>query len=315
MAFSGCAEERRTEFALGTVCSVQLYDRGFPQVYNAVFSRVREIENLMSVTIPDSDIDRINRNAGGEPVQVHREVIAVLEKARYYAELSGGAFDPTIGPLARLWDIGSDHPRVPDPAEIQDALELVSWQDLLIDGTAQTVQLRRKGMSLDLGAIAKGYAADEAVKIIRQAGILRGIVDFGGNIACIGEKKDGAPWRIGVQNPAETRGAYIGILTVRNKSIVTSGVYERYAEIGGKRYHHILSASDGYPIENGLLSVTIIADSSVDADALSTAVFALGYEQGRALLETLGFAEGVFTLANQEIRFTKNAYPLFTPKN
>jgi thiamine biosynthesis lipoprotein len=313
--FAGCPEERRIEFALGTVCSVQLYDRGFPKVYNAVFSRVREIENLMSPSISGSDIDLINRNAGLGPVRVHKETLDLLEKALYYAALSAGAFDPTIGPLVRLWDIGSEHPRIPGPDEIREAQGLVGWREVRIDREAQTVLLRRKGMALDLGAIAKGYAADEAAGIIRQAGIPRAVLDFGGNVVAIGRKKGGGPWRIGVQNPAEPRGAYIGILEVRDASIVTSGVYERFMEIDGNRYHHILSAFDGYPIENGLSGVTIIAPSSADADALSTAVFALGYEKGAALLASLGTAEGIFIFKNQEMRFTPGASILFTLRN
>ncbi|MDR0562434.1 MAG: FAD:protein FMN transferase [Spirochaetaceae bacterium] len=311
---TGCAKEIpiQTEFVLGTVCTVQLYHYGSAKIYNAVFSRVREIENRMSVVIPDTDIARINRNAGIEPVPVHQEVITLLERSRYYAELSGGAFDPTVGPLVKLWDITSEHPRLPSAEAIQEALALIDWRDVIINREAETVFLRRIGMALDLGAIAKGYAADEAIKIIKQAGIPRGIIDFGGNIFAYGEKASPkSPWRIGVQHPLGGRGSYIGILEVSNKSVVTSGVYERYAEIDGVRYHHILSTADGYPVHNGLLSVTIIADASVDADALSTAVFALGYEQGKALVESLGTADAVFIFADTAIRFSQGAEALF----
>lgn len=313
---AGCAESvpEETEFALGTVCSVTLYNRGSRKVYDAVFSRVREIENLMSITVSGTDVDRINQNAGVAPVRVRPEVLGVVETALYYAELSGGGFDPTIGPLVRLWDIGAEEPRLPGSEAVLEGLGLIGWRDVAVDPKAETVLLRRPGMALDLGAIAKGYAADEGARIIREARIPGGIIDFGGNIVAIGEKPGGKPWRIGVQNPAEPRGTYIGVLEVRNKSVVTSGVYERYMEIAGKRYHHILSTETGYPADSGLLSVTIIADTSTDADALSTAVFVLGYEKGAALIESLDATEAVFILKDGSIRLTAGAAALFTLK-
>lgn len=316
---AGCTEPplAQTEFVLGTVCSVNLYNRGSAKIYNEVFSRFREIENLMSATMPDTDVDRINNNAGIEPVSVHQEVIEVLEMALYYAELSNGAFDPTIGPLVKLWGIGSENPRIPEAAEIQEALSLVNWRDLLIDREAGTVFLRRPGMALDLGAIAKGYATDEAAQIIKKARIPGAIIDLGGNVFAYGKKDKSqgnrtVTWRIGVQNPMDTRGTYIGILEVENKSIVTSGVYERYAEINGNRYHHILSTEKGYPVDNNLLSVTIIAGSSINADALSTTVFILGYEKGKELIDSINNVEALFVFADKSIRLTQGAKVLFT---
>ncbi|MDR2535860.1 MAG: FAD:protein FMN transferase [Treponema sp.] len=304
------------EFALGTVCTVNLYDHSSEKVYNDIFSRLFEIENLMSINKADTDVDRINQNAGIKPVQVHQEVIELLEKARDYAELSGGAFDPTVGPLVRLWGIGSADPQIPEQEAIQEALSLINWRDLVIDKEAGTAFLRRSNMMLDLGAIAKGYAADEAAKILSKAGVPGGIIDLGGNIVAYKNKKESNGeytgfWRIGLQNPLEDRGTYIGILEVQHKSIVTSGIYERYAEINGTRYHHILSTANGYPVDNDLLSVTIIADASMDADALSTAVFALGYEKGRTLIESLDRVEGVFVFADKGIRLTQGAKSMF----
>ncbi|MDR2494813.1 MAG: FAD:protein FMN transferase [Spirochaetaceae bacterium] len=321
----GRAEGRasQSEFALGTVCTVYLSPQDPAKTYGAIFSRLREIENHMSSAMADTDIDRINRNAGMRPVRVHGDVITVLERAAHYAELSGGAFDPTVGPLVKLWGIGTETPRLPDPEEIRAALSLINWRDMVIDRQGSTVFLRRPGMLLDVGAIAKGYAADEAAGILEGTGVRGAIIDFGGNIAAYGEKQErqgkrekqgtgGGPWRIGVQDPLDTRGAFIGILEVRNKSVVTSGVYERYADINGTRYHHILSTENGYPVDNGLLSVTVISDFSIDADALSTAVFALGYEKGAALLGSRPAAEGVFIFADKTIRLTPGAAGVFT---
>jgi thiamine biosynthesis lipoprotein len=265
---------------------------------------------MMSVNLDDSDIAAVNRNAGISPIRVHGEVLEVVESALTYAGLSGGAFDPSIGPLVKLWGIGQDDARLPGEDEIREALALIDWRDVIVDRDAGTVFLRRPGMALDLGGIAKGYAADEAVRIIKKHRIKGAIIDLGGNIFAYGEKAgtfpwQSLPWRIGVQNPEVNRGQYIGVLELRNKTAVTSGVYERFLELDDKRYHHILSAQNGYPVESGLLSVTIVADRSLDADALSTAVFALGWEKGAALIETLNGAAAIFVLEDLSVRCTQ----------
>jgi thiamine biosynthesis lipoprotein len=347
--FTACSRPvpAQSEFIMGTICTVNLYGEGTQKRYREIFSRIRAIDREMNVNqaagddrigseIQDSeysDVVRINRNAGtGQAVPVSGDLIDVLEQAQYYADLSGGAFDPTVGPLVKLWGIGTENAHVPNQDEIKAVLDLVDWRDLIIDREKGTANLRRSGQALDLGAIAKGYAADEAAAAVRAMGLRGAIIDLGGNILAIGSRgdvdskriagfrksegsRDDKPWRVGVQDPLQGRGAYIGVLEIRNKSIVTSGVYERYFESGGKHYHHILSSGDGYPVENGLLSVTIISESSTAADGLSTAVFALGYEKGRALLESLGTAEAVFVFEDRSVRLTDGAREFFTLTN
>jgi thiamine biosynthesis lipoprotein len=286
---------------------VNLFEAGTRAEYSAVFAELNRIQQVMAFTAASDGgeagtaLDLINRNAGIRAVPAPEELLDVLERARYYAELSGGAFDPTVGPLVRLWGIGDENPRVPGAAEIQQALSLVDWRDLLIDRAAGTAFLRRRGQSLDLGAIAKGYAADQAAALLRRSGNRRAIIDLGGNIFALGERQGRENWRIGVQDPLEERGSYLGVLGVKNKSVVTSGVYERYFEEGGLRYHHILSTQNGYPVRNGLLSVTIITEQSIDADALSTVVFALGLEKGLALVESLPDTEAVFVREDRTV--------------
>jgi len=308
-SFFSCAqtENSHSEFAIGTVCSITLFEQGKDSIYNDIFARIREIENLMSVNISASDISRINAAAGIEPVQVHEEVYKVIERALHYAQISSGAFDPSVGPLVSLWGIGTDCPRVPSPAEIEEVLPLVNWRNIELDAGARSVFLARRGMALDLGAIAKGYAADEAAAIIKRAGIKRAIIDLGGNIFTCGAKKNKSPWKVGVQNPKESRNSYLGVLQVTDKSVVTSGVYERFFEKDGIRYHHIFSPSSGYPAESGLLSATIIAPNSMDADALSTTVFVLGYEKGSALIESLAETEAVFIFEDMSVKTTSGA--------
>jgi thiamine biosynthesis lipoprotein len=310
----------RMEFVLGTVCRVNLYEFGTQKLYARIFSRLNEIDRTMSARAADSpgtlsSLMKINQNAGIAPVKIPEDLLDVLEQARKYAELTGGAFDPTIGPLVNLWGIGTENERVPSPDEIAQALELIDWRDLIIDRKGGTAFLMRRGMALDLGAIAKGYAADEAARLAKEAKAARAIIDLGGNVLAIGgrspdrgvsdgggKNRETLPWRIGIQDPLAERGSYIGVLLAQDKTAVTSGVYERYFESDGKRYHHIFSTRDGYPVDNGLLSVTIVTNRSIDADALSTAVFALGYAQGMVLLETIPQTEAIFIFKDLSVR-------------
>jgi thiamine biosynthesis lipoprotein len=294
-----------TEFIFGTFCTITLYERASPGLFGAAFDRLRELEDILSANRGGSDLDRVNAGAGLEAVRVRPELIETAERALRYARLSGGAFDPTVGPLVRLWHIGFEDERVPRQEEIEAALPLVNWRGLEIDREGGRVFLRQRGAALDLGGIAKGYGADEIAKLLRAGGISGGIIDLGGNILAFGARdKKGTPWSVGVQDPFKPRGAYLGVLKVVNKSVVTTGVYERFFEEGGVRYHHILSTVTGRPVDNGLLSVTITADASVDADALSTAVFALGREEGRALVESIPGAEAIFVFEDKTAAIT-----------
>ena len=313
-------ETSRSEFVLGTVCTITLYENGKQKVYKEIFDRLREIENRMSVNISGSDVDKINKNAGIAPVMVSDEVFALIERAVYFSQISNGAFDITVGPLVSLWDIDGDNPKVPLQEEIDNVLQLINWRNIDMDKPGKTVFLKKPGMAIDLGAIAKGYAADQTGEIIRKAGIPRAIIDLGGNILAIGVKKDKTPWKIGIQNPLDSRGEYIGIVQVPEKTIVTSGVYERFFKAkwdleSGKyilvntnndegdlrHFHHLFSPVTGFPADNGLLSVTVVADISMDADALSTAIFIMGYDKGRKLIESLNGTAGIFVFDNKNV--------------
>jgi thiamine biosynthesis lipoprotein len=342
----GCEDqsESQLEFALGTICRVNLFEGGNKQTYSRIFARIREIDRTMTMFPGEFEdlisgagiLDRhseaaakfqsatetlvsgvvaINRNAGLEPVHIRADLIELLETALYYAELSDGAFDPTIGPLVRLWGIGTDSERVPREGEIAQALKLVNWRDLIIDRESGTAFLRREGMALDLGAIAKGYAGDEALRIAKEAKVKRAVIDLGGNIVTLGGReqkgKTSLPWRIGIQNPLMGRGSYIGVVPVNDMSVVTSGVYERHFESGGKSYHHLLSTANGYPVENGLLSATIVTKSSTAADALSTVAFTLGFEQGKAVIDSIPGAEAIFVFNDHSVISTSGLEEIF----
>ncbi len=282
---------------LGTLCKITTYGPAEKAV-NAAFDRIAEIDARMSANRTDSEVARINAAAGREPVVVSPDTWSVIEKALEISRLGDGRFDLTVGPLVKLWGIGTDDARIPSPAEIAVALALVGWRDVVLTAADRSVFLRRPGMAIDLGAIAKGYAADEVVAVLSANGVKASVVDLGGNVLTSGAKPDGSPWRIGLQDPdpAVPRGSHIGQLEFRgSRAVVTSGTYERYFERDGVRYHHILDTATGRPVQNGLVAVTIVTGRSIVADGYSTLVFASGLERGRALVEATGGAiEAIF---------------------
>ena len=282
-------EYSRSAFVLGTACSIRVVGGGGEKLLDQAVARLAAIEDELSVNKDGSQIDAVNDKAGLEPVVIGPDALAILERDMNLCAWSGGAFDPSVGPLVKLWGIGTDHEKLPSPAEIAKAKSLVSWKDIVIDEAKSSVFLRRKGMALDLGSTSKGFAADDVAALIRKAGVKKAVIDLGGNVLVVGSRPDGAPWRVGLQNPfSGERGDYIGIARLVDKTMVTSGVYERYFIKDGVRYHHILDTATGYPVDNGLMSVTIITPKSFDADGFTTTIFALGREKGMALARERG---------------------------
>jgi len=278
----------RSEFIMDTPCTITIAQGGDEQALDDAFARLRQIDGELSEQNPNSEIAMVNAASGLHPVKVGDDAIAMLKKDLGYASMSDGAFDPTVGPLVQLWGIGTDHARLPSPAEIKAALALVNWKDVVLDESAKTIFLKRKGMAIDLGSGTKGYATDEVVKVLRSRGVVGAIIDLGGNIFVMGSKPDGKPWRVGLQDPENERGAYLGVASLVDKTMVTSGVYERYFEKDGKRYHHIFDTRTGYPLDNGLTSVTIVTAKSFDADGCTTMLFSLGRAKGIELGQKMG---------------------------
>jgi len=307
----------RADLALGTVCSIRILDGGSGKALDKAFARLKEIELSMSANTPGTYVAAINENAGKAPIVVPSDVRYVMNAALKFATVSRGAFDPTIGPIVKLWNIGLDGERVPEPQEISAALPLVDWNLVSIDEKAGTVFLHKQGMLMDLGAIAKGYAADEVGRILMENRVKAAVVDLGGNIKVVGKKPDGTGWRVGIQNPFDDRGDYLGIATLEGGStVVTSGIYERYFfGDDGTRYHHLFDTKTGYPVRNGLVSVTIITDSSIDADGLSTTAFSLGLTAGMALIESLDGVEAVFIDEERRLYMSSGATSIFELKD
>jgi FAD:protein FMN transferase len=310
-AASAEAPLARTEQVLWTTCTLTLYRGGSAAALDAVFERLREIQGRMSTDVAGSALEAIAASAGRAPVPVTEDVLEVTRRALEIARLSGGLFDPTVGPLIAVWKINTADPQIPAAADIAAARSLVDWREVVVDEAARTVFLRRAGMRLDLGGLVKGYAADEAVRILTAAGVSSAIVDLGGDIYAMGSAPAGQPWRIGVQAPEAGRGSFLGVLSVSGMSVVTSGVYEHFFIKDGRRYHHLMDTRTGWPVDNGLASVTVAARSSMDADGLALALFAMGPREGMALAERLGL-HAVMVDGDRRVFITPHTRGIFT---
>jgi FAD:protein FMN transferase len=299
-------------YMMGTTIMQKVYGADAQKAVDETSKRIKEIEGLMTINAPGGDINRLNEAAGKGEVVLNSETLAILETAKRYAALSGGSFDVTVGPLVKAWGVFTDHPRIPPQDEIDRLLKLVDYRTLTIDIAKSSARLEKPGQIVDLGGIAKGYAGDEAIKIYKRHNIKSAYINLGGNVVVLGNKPDGGPWRIGIQNPRAANGLYIGVVKVTDKSVVTSGDYERYFEKDNIRYHHILDTKTGYPADSGLISSTIITDVSMDADALSTATFVLGLDKGMKLVNSLKGVEAVFITKDKKVYVTEGLKSSFT---
>jgi thiamine biosynthesis lipoprotein len=299
-------------YALGTFIRFQAWGENAPEALEAARISVQALENRFSLFSPSSEVAILNSAAGLEERSFPEETLFLFSKALEYAKHTKGAFDPTIGPLTQLWGIGTAKEGVPSPEEIEKALGLVDYQNFQIFPERGTAALPRKGQAVDLGAIAKGYAGDVVREVLEKHAISQALIDMGGNIVTLGSKPGGSPWRIGIQNPLEPRGKYIGILSLSNASVVTSGNYERYFEKDGKRYHHIFDPFTGYPASQELLSVTVISPSSLQADALSTGLYVLGLSRGIQLATDLEGVEALFVTSDRRVVGTSGTASIFT---
>lgn len=301
-------------FAMDTYITFTAYNKGqAKEAIEAAKKRVQEIEDLMSATSADSELSKINENAGQRPVKVSDDTFYVIKKGIEYGQLTDGAFDISSLPISRLWGIGSENPRLPASEEIATSLKLVDYRSIVLDEQEKTVFLEKEGMMIDLGGIAKGYAGDEAMKVLKDYKLEHAMINLGGDIITLGGKADASPWRIGIQNPRpeeDNKGQdYIGIFEIVTGSIVTSGDYQRYIkdiyEKQGIRYHHIFDPETGYPADNGLISVTIKGPTAVDSDALSTSVFIMGVEEGLKLINSLENVEAMIVTKDKKLYFSQ----------
>lgn len=298
----------KDDFVLGTLGKIRVYatsEKKGNEAINKAYKRIAEIENTMSTSIEGSDINKVNQNAGKAAVEVKEETISVIKKAIEYKSLTNDVFNIGIGRLIELWGIGKDWQKVPTSAEIKDAQEHIDITQVEINGNK--VMIKDPAMLIDLGGIAKGYAVDEAARVLRANGVTSGFVNMGGDVYAIGSKPDGTPWNVGIQNPEIGAGGIIAKIGLMDESIVTSGDYERYFVENGEHYHHIIDPKTGAPTRNELVSVTILSKNAIDGDVLSTAIFVMGLEEGLSFVEGLDDIEAVLITKDKKMYATSGA--------
>ena len=310
--FFSCAPVKpRYVRTLGTVCFVNLYDDGSKSAYDEIFKRLDQINDEFSLSKEKSDLYRVNSMAFDKEVSVCDDVFTVISFAQRISELTDGAFDITVEPLVALWRVNTSSPHVATQAEIDELLPLVDFRNVVLNPEKKSVRFLKKGIELDLGGIAKGFAADELVKICKKHKIRRAVIDLGGNVYVYGQKEKSQLWNVGIKNPEYPDSVPLLKLAVPEISVVTSGIYERFFDSGEKRYHHILSPETGYPIDNELYSVSVLSTNSMLADSLTTAFFVLGTEKALKVLplvqkEFSPDISAIFIKKNHQIVYSKD---------
>ena len=312
---SGCSRVAEpvteTGFYLDTVVQITLYDtdghNSCIENIQECFEIINRYEHLFSATIEGSDIWNIN-HSGGIPVTVSNDTVSLLQTALSYSDLSKGQVDLTVLPLSELWNFGSEgnHHKPSDNA-IKGAISHIDYHTVRVDGN--TVTLSDSEAAVDLGFIAKGYIADRLKEYLLEQGVESACISLGGNLITIGTKPDGQPYRIGIQKPFADEGEIITAIEVTDVSVVSSGVYERYFYEDDVLYHHLLDTTTGYPADNNIAGVTILAPSSIDADALSTTCFFLGIDKGMELIESLDDTEVLFITVDGSL-IPSDGFPL-----
>ena len=282
---TGIREFSETKLLMGTTVEIKVlfFDGAIAKKsISDAFDEIIRIENIFSVYKPESEISQLNKN--GLAV-VSDEVIQLVEKSNYFSEISAGAFDTTVLPVIELWKSSKKLGRVPSPSAIEGAKKLVGWRNILIDEKNKKISFAKKGMKIDLGGIAKGYAVDCAVEALKRNGIKTGMVNAGGDLRCFG----GKTWKIALQNPRD-KNDFITVLKIKDKAVTTSGDYERYFFLDKTKISHIINPLSGYSADE-TISSTIIADNAADADALATAAYVLGAKDGLKLVQLYKVAE------------------------
>ena len=288
-----------TGFYFDTVISIRLYEDDSDKLLEGCMELAGHYERLLSATLEGSDIWKIN-HSGGTWVKVDEDTLTLLTIALDFARLSDGLADPTVGGLSRLWNFGSDNEGiVPSDGQIKEKLAHVNYNaDVISEGK---VMLTDPDAQLDLGFIAKGFIGDKIKEYLISEGVASALINLGGNVVTLGSRPDGSPFRVGIRDPFEKDGSPLLTLELSDKSVVSSGNYERFFEKDGRLYHHILSTATGYPAESGLSQVTIISPDSTRADALSTLCFISGYEKAASLLENYPDIQAVFVTEDGDI--------------
>lgn len=257
------------------------------QAIKKAFERITEIEQMVNFFDPKSELSMINQKAAYRSIKLSDDMYFLLKEALWGSRVTNGAFDITATPLSRLYGFGTDRKKVPTKEQLKKALTNVGYKNIILDDKRKTIRLRKKGIKLDLGGIAKGYAVDEGIKVLKENGIDSGFINAGGNIYALGRTKNLSPWKIGIRHPRETD-KIVEVINLTNEAIATSGDYEQFFIKGHKRYHHIMNPQTGRSA-TGIISATVQCPTAIAADILSTGIFVLGPEKGAKLLQELEF--------------------------
>ena len=301
-----------TAIKLNTAVTVTIYDSKDKDLLTECMNLCDKYEKVFSRTSADSELYKLNHRKltpveGTEDTyQVSDDLAELVSEGLDYSQLSEGAFDIAIEPLTSLWDFTAEDPQVPKDSLIQAALPKCDYHNISVNKTKNEITLKTVDTAIELGAIAKGYIADRLKDYLVSQNVKSAIINLGGNVLCIGEKPDNSAFKIGIQKPFADRSETIAVMDIRDKSVVSSGIYERCFEQDSTLYHHLLNPKTGYPYDNGLIAVTIISEQSVDGDALSTTCFALGLEDGVKLAESLDDVQAFFVTSDYEIHYTKD---------
>lgn len=293
------ANERYTRegFSMNTLIRMSVYAKD-EKILDDAFNLLSRLDKELSMYNLSSDISKINSMAGAEAVKVPSEVVDVVKNSLRVYELTGGVFNPLIGPVTRLWKINQGGSFIPSPASLDAAIKLSGIKNLEIDG--EKIFLKKSGCVLDLGGIAKGYASDRIAALLKENKISSALIDLGGNIYVIGKKPDDSNWNIGVRDPSSPYGEPALVLSVHDTSVITSGGYERFKTVNGKKYTHFFDAKTGKSVTNDLLSVTVVTPDGSLADGLATAFMASGYEKSIAMLKNIPDELGVIFIRYNE---------------
>ena len=285
---------------MDTFMTIRAYGDNTDKALESAEERIKYLESIFSVTIEESDIQKLNYSYG-KTAEVSQETAEIISESIRIGKETGGALDITLYPVLSIWGFTGDEYRIPDSEEITGLLEYVDYSEIIVDGSNVTVP---DGFQLDLGAVAKGYTSDVIADELRENGVESAVINLGGNIRTLGEKPDGSPWKIAVRNPFDTENDMC-VLETGEISVVTSGNYERYFEDDdGQRYCHILDPADGYPAENGLVSVTVIGKSGLYCDALSTSLFVMGEDKSVEFWQEKQDFDMILVTDSHEILYT-----------
>ena len=310
MSLPSCARDAepfvKQTFVMGTRGTITIYGLSDEDAEAAAADAVREmhrIESVMSTWKEESEISKINRDARGKPVKLSSELFLLLNKASLFSKMTGGAFDVTAMPVVKLWGFQGGEPKLPSDKEIADAIKKVGWRKMVLDAADTTVTLYG-GVTIDLAGIGKGYAVDRCVGILRDHGAVSALVDLGGNMFAIGAPPGREAWSIGIRDP-EDSGGVIGKLLISDEAVATSGNYENFVVIDGKRYGHIVDPRTGQTVDH-VLGVTVIAPSATQSDALSTGLFVMGPEKSQGIGEIFPGTSAIFALPGDVFEFVGN---------